>query len=101
MLAARYRLADGLQLRQEATIGLEGWAVDRQLLAMPQGLRWVEEIDPLILALVSGCTGTLPLRDQLSLLASAHEVPPDDLEKALLPVIDHLVERGMLIPCEP
>lgn len=101
VLQARYRHAEGLQLRQEATIGPEGWAVDRQLLAMPQGLRWVEEIDPLILALVSGCTGTLPLRDQLSLLASAHEVHPDDLEKALLPVIDHLVERGMLIPCEP
>jgi hypothetical protein len=101
ILRARYRLADGLQLRQEATMGEEGWAVDRQLLAMPHGLRWVEEIDPLILALVSGCTGVLPLRDQLALLASAHEVPPDDLEKALLPVIDHLVERGILVPCAP
>jgi methylase of polypeptide subunit release factors len=100
-LDARYRLADGLQLRQEATMGEAGWAVDRQLLAMPEGLRWVEEIDPLILAMVSGCTGVLPMRDQLSLLAQAHEVPPDDLEKALLPVIDHLVERGMVIPCEP
>jgi methylase of polypeptide subunit release factors len=101
LLAARYRLADGLQLRQEATIGEEGWAVDRQLLAMPEGLRWVEEIDPLILAMVSGCTGVLPMRDQLSLLAQAHEVPVDDLEKALSPVVDHLVERGMLVPCEP
>ena len=30
----------GLQLRQEATMGDEGWAVDRQVLAMPHGLRW-------------------------------------------------------------
>jgi hypothetical protein len=101
LLAARYRLADGLQLRQEATIGEEGWVVDRQLLAMPSGLRWVEEIDPLILALVSGSTGQLPMRDQLSLLAIAHGAPLGDLEKALLPVIDHLVERGILVPCAP
>ncbi len=82
-------------------MGEDGWAVDRQLLAMPDGLRWVEEIDPLILALVSGCTGAMAMRDQLSLLASAHEVPADDLEKGLLPVIDHFVERGILVPCEP
>jgi len=101
LLAARYRLADGLQLRQEATMGEDGWAVDRQLLAIPQGMRWVEEIDPLILALVSGSSGVLPMRDQLSLLAQAHGVLGEELEKALMPVIDHLVERGMLIPCEP
>lgn len=101
LLDARYRLADGLQLRQEATMGEDGWAVDRQLLAMPEGLRWVEEIDPLILAVVSGCTGALRMSDQLSLLAQAHEVPVESLEKALMPVIDHLVERGMLLPCEP
>jgi methylase of polypeptide subunit release factors len=101
LLQARYRQAEGLQLRQEATMGEEGWAVDRQLLAIPEGLRWVEEIDPLILAMVSGCAGVLPMCDQLSLLAQAHEVPVESLEKALLPVIDHLVERGMLIPCEP
>ena len=69
LLAARYRMADGLQLRQEATMGDDGWAVDRQVLAMPQGLRWTEEVDPLVLALVGGCDGTVPLRDQLALLA--------------------------------
>ncbi|MDI5942733.1 methyltransferase, partial [Micromonospora sp. DH15] len=47
LLDARYRAAEGLQLRQEATMGDEGWAVDRQVLAMPHGLRWTEEIDPL------------------------------------------------------
>jgi hypothetical protein len=91
----------GCSCARRPTMGDEGWAVDRQLLALPQGLRWVEEIDPLILAMVSGCTGTLPMCDQLSLLAQAHEVPVESLEKVLMPVIDHLVERGMLIPCEP
>jgi hypothetical protein len=98
MLAARYRIADGLQLRQDATMGPEGWAVDRQLLTMPEGLRWTEEIDPLILALVSGCDGAVPLRDQLAVLAAAHEVSEADLSQALAPVVDHLVERGILLP---
>ncbi|MEV4413920.1 class I SAM-dependent methyltransferase [Catellatospora sp. NPDC049609] len=98
LLAARYRRADGLQLRQEATMGDEGWMVDRQFLAMPEGLRWVEEIDPLILALVSGADGHATLADQISLLSAAHEAPQDALTQALLPVLDHLVERGLLIP---
>jgi len=121
LLAAKLKKADGLQLRQEASWGAQGlrdggtaggegsgggsgegngWAVDRQLLALTEGLRWVEEIDPLILAVVSGCEGTLPLSEVLGLLAAAHEVPYDDLKKAILPAVDHLVERGMLTPCE-
>ncbi|HEX6685776.1 MAG TPA: methyltransferase [Candidatus Limnocylindrales bacterium] len=102
LLASTLRLAPGLQLRQEASFGAgEGWAVDRQLLALTDGLRWVEEIDPLILAVVSGCDGTIPLSGVFDLLAAAHGVPPDDLKNAMLPVVDHLVERGMLAPCEP
>ena len=57
-------------------MGDEGWAVDRQVLALPHGLRWTEEVDPLVLALVGGCDGTVPLRDQLALLAAAHDVEP-------------------------
>lgn len=101
MLDARYRAADGLQLRQEATMGEDGWAVDRQVLAMPQGLRWVEEVDPLVLAVVGGADGQVRLRDQLTLLAAAHEVAEADLAEAAVPVVAHLVERGMLVPCEP
>jgi methylase of polypeptide subunit release factors len=101
MLDARYRAADGLQLRQEATMGEDGWAVDRQVLAMPHGLRWVEEVDPLVLAVVGGADGQVRLRDQLTLLAAAHEVAEADLAEAAVPVVAHLVERGMLVPCEP
>ncbi|MDM4718068.1 methyltransferase [Micromonospora sp. WMMA1363] len=100
LLAARYRAADGLQLRQEATMGDEGWAVDRQVLAMPHGLRWTEEIDPLVLALVGGADGRLPLRDQLTLLAAAHDVTPDELAEAAGPVVAHLVERGFIEPVQ-
>ncbi|WP_186832250.1 DUF7059 domain-containing protein [Micromonospora endolithica] len=98
LLAARYRAADGLQLRQEATMGDEGWAVDRQVLAMPRGLRWTEEIDPLVLALVGGADGRLSLRDQLALLAVAHDVPAEELAEAAGPIVAHLVERGFIEP---
>nr|WP_230416763.1 methyltransferase [Micromonospora tarapacensis] len=98
LLVARYRAADGLQLRQEATMGTDGWAVDRQVLAMPGGLRWTEEIDPLVLALVGGADGRLPLRDQLALLAAAHDVTVDELAEAAGPIVAHLVERGFIEP---
>jgi hypothetical protein len=97
--SAILKKSGGLELRQEASWA-DGWAVDRQLLALKDGLRWVEEIDPLILAVVSGCDGQLRLSEVFGLLATAHEVPYDDLKNAMLPVVDHLVERGMLTPCE-
>lgn len=100
MLAARYRAADGLRLQQEATRSPEGWVVDRQVLAMPDGLRWVEEVDQLTLALVGGCDGRVRLREQLAVLAAAHGVPEAELAEAAIPVVAHLVERGILVPCE-
>ncbi|RIV40957.1 methyltransferase domain-containing protein [Micromonospora radicis] len=101
VLAARYRATDGLRLHQEATIGPEGWGVDRQVLTMPHGLRWTEEIDPLVLALVGGADGRLPLRDQLALLAAAHDVTVDELAEAAGPIVAHLVERGFVEPVRP
>jgi methylase of polypeptide subunit release factors len=100
LLAARYRTAEGLRLRQEATLGEQGWGVRRQVLTMPHGLRWSEEVDPLVLALVGGCDGRLSLRDQLALLAVAHEVPESDLAGAAGPIVAHLVERGVIVPLD-
>ncbi|MCW2639396.1 MAG: methyltransferase small [Dactylosporangium sp.] len=98
LLGARLVAADGLQLRQEASRGPEGWQVDRQLLALTEGLRWVEQIDPLVLALVSACDGNVALRDQLDVLAAAHEADPAALAQAAVPLVAHLVERGILLP---
>jgi methylase of polypeptide subunit release factors len=98
LLGARLVAADGLQLNQEATRGPEGWQVDRQLLTLTGGLRWVEQVDPLVLALVSACDGAVPLRDQLDVLAAAHEADPDVLRQAAVPLVAHLVERGILLP---
>ncbi|BCJ57771.1 DUF7782 domain-containing protein [Micromonospora endophytica] len=101
LLDARYRAADGLRLHQEATMGDDGWGVDRQVLTMPHGLRWTEEIDPLVLALVGGADGRLPLRDQLALLAVAHDAAVDELTEAAGPIVAHLVERGFVEPVQP
>lgn len=98
LLATRYRATDGLRLRQEATIGHEGWSVDRQSLTMAGGLRWTEEIDPLVLALVGGCDGRVALRDQLTVLAAAYDVPESELAETVTPIVAHLVERGVLHP---
>jgi len=83
-----------------ATIGPEGWAVDRQILELPDGMRWREEIDPLILAVVGGCVGNTALRDQLSILALAHGADEDALAEVAGPIVAHLVERGVITPVD-
>ena len=98
LLTARLRAADGLRLRQEAARGPDGWEVQRQLLVATGGLRWVEEVDPVTLTLIGGCDGSAPLGDQLALLAAAHGVQQDLLAEVALPLVTHLVERGMLLP---
>jgi hypothetical protein len=98
LLEARLRATDGLQLRQEATQSPDGWQVDRQSLVMTSGARWVEDIDPVVLALVSGCDGSTALADQLDLLAAAHSVERATLAEVAVPVVAHLVERGFLLP---
>ena len=50
LLAERYLVAPGLTLHQEAEIGVSGWDVTRQVLVQTEGLRWSEEIDPVLLA---------------------------------------------------
>jgi methylase of polypeptide subunit release factors len=96
LLTQRYRTPPRLTLHQEATIGPEGWAVDRQLLARSDGLRWSEEIDPLVVALLGGCDGTVPLADQLAVLAAVHGVAETELAAVAGPIVAHLVERGFI-----
>ena len=40
----------------------------------------------------------MPLRDQVALLAAAHEVADDELAEAAVPIVAHLVERGIVEP---
>jgi hypothetical protein len=72
--------------------------VDRQVLTLTEGLRWAEEVDPVALALVSGADGTVPMRDQIAVLASAFDTAPPLFAAMAGPLLAHLVERGFLIP---
>jgi hypothetical protein len=101
LLRARLRAADGLRLHQEATMArdsAEGWVVQQQTIALPSGLRHTEEVDPLVLALLGGCDGTVPLGDALAVLAAAHEVEESALAEVAVPLVAHLVERGFVVP---
>ena len=100
LLDTCYVAADGLQLRQEATMGEQGWGVDRQLLIQSDGLRWAEPADPFIVSLVGAADGQLPLRHQLTLLAAAYEASEEDLAGVAAGVVAHLVERGTLRPVD-
>ena len=76
----------------------DGWEVGRQILALTGGLRWAEEVDPVALALVGGCNGSVSLRAQIELLAAAHDVPAEVLAEVAVPLAAHLIERGILRP---
>lgn len=96
LLGHRYVRSAGLRLSQEASHDGTDWAVDRQVLTLTEGLRWAEEVDPIALALVSGADGTVPMRDQVAVLASAFDTPL--LAAMVTPLVSHLVERGYLLP---
>jgi hypothetical protein len=98
LMSTRYRAAGGLTLRQDAELGADGWDVTTQNLVQSDGLRWTEEVDPVTLALVSGANGELELREQLSLLEAAYEVPRGTLAASAGIIVRHLVERGFLAP---
>lgn len=98
LLAERFVRAPGLRLSQEAGHDGSDWAVDRQVLTLTEGLRWAEEVDPVALALVSGADGSVPMRDQIAVLASAFDTPEPLVAASAMPLLVHLVERGFLSP---
>jgi methylase of polypeptide subunit release factors len=100
LLATRLRRPDGLRLTQEASHADGDWRVDRQLLTQPDGLRWAEEVDPLVLAVVSGADGAAPVGDLVAVLAAAFDTPEPALRAMVVPVVAHLVERGFLVPVD-
>jgi hypothetical protein len=98
LLAERYFAAPGLTLQQEAQMSIDGWDVTRQTLVQTEGLRWSEEIDPILLALIGGCDGSVRLRDQVAVLAAAYDAPAETLGAAIATLVPHLVERGFIQP---
>jgi hypothetical protein len=100
LLDTRLRAHPALRLHQEAARDDAGWDVTRQLLVAGGGLRWTQEVDPVVVALVGGCDGTATLRDQLSVLAAAYDTPVEQLLVAAPLVVGPLVERGLLLPVD-
>ena len=98
LLGHRYVRSAGLRLSQDAEHDGTDWAVDRQTLTLTEGLRWSEEMDPVALALVSGADGTVAMREQIAVLASAFDTPEPLFAGMTAPLLAHLVERGFLIP---
>jgi methylase of polypeptide subunit release factors len=98
LLDTRLRAHPALRLRQDAVRAEDGWDVTRQLLVADGGLRWSQEVDPVVVALVGGCDGTATLRDQLTVLAAAYDTPVEQLLAAAPLVVGPLVERGLLTP---
>ncbi|MQM28921.1 DUF7782 domain-containing protein [Glycomyces albidus] len=94
---ARLRVADGTVLQQTAAIGGEGWDVDRQWLQQANGMRYAEEVDPLIVAFMGACDGRAEVRLQVQLLADTYGAEPAMLYAQLYPVIRRLIERGFLV----
>jgi len=93
---AKLRVAEGVVLQQSAGLGDEGWDVDRQWLQQANGMRYAEELDPLVVAFMGGCTGSAEVRLQVQLLADTYGAEPAMLYAQLYPVIRHLIERGFL-----
>jgi methylase of polypeptide subunit release factors len=94
---AKLRVADGVVLQQSAAIGAEGWDVDRQWLQQANGMRYAEELDPLVVQFMGACNGEAEVRLQVQLLADTYGAEPAMLYAQLYPVIRHLIERGFLI----
>lgn len=97
LLGARLRAAPDVVLEQVASLN-GGWQVDVQRLHLTDGMRWQGEVDQIAAALVAGCDGAVPLREQFALLAAAYGYQPEELTDTALPVVRHLVERGFLLP---
>jgi hypothetical protein len=98
LLSTRLVAAPSLRLRQTASPGADGWDVDTQILALESGWRLAQEVDPVTVALVGGCDGSVTLGDQLSVLAAAYDAEPVALATVAIPLVGRLVERGMLLP---
>lgn len=96
LLDAKLEVKPGVKLQQEANLGDEGWDVEKQSLRNTKGLRYSDEIDPLMVTLLASCTGTVPLRLQIELLGQQFDGEPEVIFAGLYPQIRRLIDRGYL-----
>lgn len=98
LLATPLRCADGVVRTGHALRGADGWRTELQQLRQSHGMRWELEVDDSVAGVVGACTGAVPLRVPVSVLAASLGVAAQDVAAALLPTVRDLVARGFLEP---
>ncbi|MFT3714796.1 MAG: class I SAM-dependent methyltransferase [Gordonia sp. (in: high G+C Gram-positive bacteria)] len=99
LLAARLTTAP-VFLETQSLPGPDGWQQVAALVTRPGGPGAVLPVDEVMTALLAGSRGVLPLSVLVGLLADVHDVDPDALAEAALPVIREAVGRGILYEAE-
>jgi hypothetical protein len=99
LLSARYTAASSIALRTDAALDrARGWQITRRLLTVPGDPPRTGQVSELIAAVIEGCDGSLPLREQLTKLATRCDADPADLISTVAPAIPRLVEHGYIQP---
>lgn len=100
LLGERLSLAPTDLLEQRSVPGRDGWTPVLRMLHRPGGPGASVQLDEWGQALFAGCTGALPLRTIVELLAAAHELDAAALATAIMPTIRTAVTRGLLHPAD-
>lgn len=98
MLATAWRLRDDVRLHSVARRTEQGWSAEAQVLQQESGLRWSGGVDAYGAALLAGCDGTRPLGFLVAVLAASAGIEESEAAEQVLPVVQHLVEQGFLVP---
>jgi hypothetical protein len=98
LLSSRFRAVDGLRLQSTASLCAGSWRDARHKLTTPAGPRRTDQVSDLIVTLITGCDGSLPLGEQLSKLAAQLDIDPAELHAAAIPATVRLVEHHMIEP---
>jgi methylase of polypeptide subunit release factors len=98
LLDSRLALSPQAILEQRSIAGHEGWTTVYRMLRRQGGPGATLQLDEWGQALLGGCTGAVPLRLQIDLLAAAHGLSTGALATAVLPSVRVGVTRGLLEP---
>jgi SAM-dependent methyltransferase len=98
LLSCRFRAVDGLRLQSTAQLRDGVWQSDRYQLTTPAGPRRTHDVSDRVLAIISGCDGSVRLGEQLARLAVQLGVDREELQAAALPAVARLVEQQIIEP---
>jgi hypothetical protein len=98
LLSCRFRPAEGARLRSAARYQDGAWASEGYTLTTASGPARTHQASDLVVAMISGCDGTVCLRDQLTRMAEQAGIEPAELQKTAIPAVIELIERQVLVP---